>query len=240
MPDYPRIELKYFDCRGRAQFLRGYLLHRGIPFEDDRVSMAGGFDTWQAMRADRTATGPFQKLPVLRWGDRRIAETTVIAAFVHRASGDAGLLSQEENLRHEMLISSTYIDLMMSMGILLWSELMFAGADFGATSKRMLDRVHAHLATIDPALGEWRWLERAADRPVMVADCILWDQLDSARHVFGDALRLDSTPTVARFYRDFAGRTTFERLLTEKPCQVTGRPGEAAAVARVRELVAAA
>lgn len=238
VPSYPRITLKYFDCRGRAQFLRGYLLHRGIPFEDDRVSLAAGLEAWQAIRADRTVTGPFQKLPVLRWGERRIGETTVIAAFLHRETGDAGGLSAEENLRHEMLISSAYIDLMMLIGILLWSELAFPGADFGATAKRTLERIRMHLGALDEALAEWQWLERAAERPIMVADCLLWDQLNSAQHVFGRHLSLETTPTVERFYRDFPGRPTFERLLEQKPCQITARPGEAEAVARISELVA--
>jgi hypothetical protein len=240
MPSYPRVELKYFDCRGRAQFLRGYLRHRAIPFEDDRVSLANGLEAWQAIRADRMMTGPFQKLPVLRWGDRMIAETTVIAAFLHRESGDAGRLTAEENLRHEMLISSAYIDLMMLIGILLWSELAFPGADFAATAKRTLDRIRAHLGALDAALVEWQWLERAGERPIMVADCLLWDQLNSAQHVFGRHLGFETTPTVERFYRDYAGRATIERKLEEKPCHIKARPGEADAVARIAALVATA
>jgi glutathione S-transferase len=237
MPSYPSIALKYFDVRGRAQFLRGYLHHRGIPFEDDRVSLASGFEAWNAIRPDRTVTGPFQKLPVLRWGDRTVAETTVIGGFLHRASGDAGLLSEEENLRHEMLISSVYVDFMMSIGILLWSEMMFPGADLRAISTRILERIHAHLATVDQALAEWQWLERAAKRPVMVADCALWDQVNSAQLIFGSKLSLEGTPTVARFYRSCEGRETFERLLADRPSQITGRPGEAEVVARIRELL---
>jgi glutathione S-transferase len=53
------------------------------------VSLATGFEAWYAIRPDRTTTGPFQKLPVLRWGDRMIAETMVIATFLHGALGDA-------------------------------------------------------------------------------------------------------------------------------------------------------
>ncbi|MGH8259621.1 MAG: hypothetical protein ACREUG_08015 [Steroidobacteraceae bacterium] len=238
MPIYPRIELKYFDVRGRAQFLRYFLLCRDISFADDRLPLGAGFEAWQAIRPDRSITGPFQKLPVLRWGDHMIAETTVIASFLHRASGDAGLLSENENVRHEMLISSVYIDLMMSIGILLWSEVTFAGADVGTTSKRALERIQGHLAVLDRTLVEWQWLERAASRPVMVADCILWDQVNSAQYVFGGKISLDATPALARFYCDCPGREAFERLLHAKPCPVTARPGEAECVARIHELVA--
>lgn len=240
MPDYPRIELKYFDVRGRAQFLRYFLLCRQVPFEDDRVSPDAGSEAWQAIRPDRALTGPFQKLPVLRWGERMIAETTVIASFLHRALGDAGLLSDEENLRHEMLISSVYSDLMMSIGIPLYSDLMFPGADLGTTSKQVLARVHSHLLVLDRTLLKWQWLGRAAARPVMVADCILWDQINCAQHVFGGKFDLDATPTLARFYRDCPGRETFERLLHARPCPMTGRPGEANCIERIRGLVACA
>jgi glutathione S-transferase len=238
MSIFPRIELKYFDVRGRAQFLRDFLLCRDIPFADDRLPLGANFEAWDAIRPDRTLTGPFQKLPILRWGDRLVAEMTVIASFLHRSSGDAGLLTEEENLRHEMLISSAYIDLMMPIGILLWSEVTFAGTDFGTTAKRVLERMKGHLAVLDRTLLEWEWLERAASRPVTVADCILWDQINAAQHVFGRKLSLDATPTLARFYRDCPGRETFERLLHEKPCPHTARPGEEECVARIREFVA--
>ena len=237
MPNYPPIELKYFNVRGRAQFLRYYLLCRGIPFADERLPLGAGFEAWQAIRSDRSITGPFQKLPVLRWGDRVIAETTVIAFFLHRVCGDAGLLSEAESLQHEMLISSVHVDLMMSTGVLLWSEVAFAGADFGTSAKRVFERTQGHLGVLDRTLVEWQWLEHAAARPVMVADCILWDQIDCAQHVFGGKC-LDGTPTLARFYRDCPARETFERLLRAKPCPVTARLGEEECIARIRELVA--
>jgi len=236
MSNYPPTELKYFNVRGRAQFLRYFLLCRKIPFADERLPLGAGFEAWQAIRPDRSITGPFQKLPVLRWGDRVIAETTVIASFLHRASGDAGLLSEAESFQHEMLTSSVYVDLMMSTGILLWSEVAFAGADFGSSVKRVLERTLSHLAVLDRTLVEWQWLERAVARPVMVADCILWDQIDCTQHVFGGKC-LDETPTLARFYRECPSRETFERLLRTKPCTVTARPGEEECLARIRELV---
>jgi len=137
-----------------------------------------------------------------------------------------------------MLISSAYIDLMMSIGILLWSEVTFAGADFGTASRRVLQRIQGQLAVLDRTLVEWQWLERAASRHVTVADCLLWDQLNCAQYVFGGKFSLDATPTLARFYRDCPGREACERLLRAKPCPVTARPREAECVARIHELVA--
>jgi glutathione S-transferase len=237
MHDYPPVKLTYFDARGRAQFLRYYFRCRDIPFEDDRVPLTADFASWQAVRENRTITGPFQKLPVLHWGNRVVSETTVIAAFLHDVSGDAALLPADENLRHSMLISAAYVDLMLPIGILLWSELMFPGADFAATAQRTLERMQYNLAVIDRTLDEWQWLERAPERPVTVVDCLLWEEVDVALNLFGDALSLDATPTLARLYRGCAARGTFARLLETRPCQITGRPGEADAIARIQSAV---
>jgi glutathione S-transferase len=237
MHDLPSVKLTYFDARGRAQFLRYYLRCRNIAFADDRVPLTPDFASWQALREDRTITGPFQKLPVLHWGHRVISETTVIAAFLHEVSGDAALLSADENLQHSMLISAAYVDLMLPVGILLWSELMFPGADTAATARRTLERMQYNLAVIDRTLEEWQWLERASERAVAVVDCLLWEEVDVVRQLFGDALSLDATPTLARLYRGCAARETFERLLETQPCQITGRPGEAEAIARIQSAV---
>ena len=102
---------------------------------------AADFAPWRAMRDDRSRTGPFQKLPVLHWGDRLIAEMLMIAAFVHEASGDASSLSDEDNLRHGMLTSSLCHDMMNPIAILLWAEVMYPGADVAAIAKRTLDRL---------------------------------------------------------------------------------------------------
>jgi len=51
----PPVHLKYFDARGRAQFLRYFLLCREIPFEDDRVPLTADFASWLAIREDRYA-----------------------------------------------------------------------------------------------------------------------------------------------------------------------------------------
>jgi hypothetical protein len=105
---HPKVVVRYFDARGRAQVLRHYFAQRELPFEDERVPLDADFATWGAMRDDRRRTGPFQKLPVVCWGERLVPETLVIRAFVHEASGDAERLSREDNLRHALLASRSY------------------------------------------------------------------------------------------------------------------------------------
>ena len=234
----PRVTLRYFDARGRAQFVRYYLLARSIAFEDERVPLSADFSAWLAIRADRAKTGPFHKLPVLYWDDSELAETLVIADFLHRISGDHDRLSTSENLRHAMLLSSLYVDLMMPIGTLIWADLATPGADLAALVPRSLERLERHFKYLDEILAEWRWLESAKERPLVVGDCMLWEELDVLRVVFGERLALGRYPTLAQFYRDCESRPVFETLLKRHPCQITGRPAEAEALAAIRRVLA--
>ena len=235
---HPPITLRYFHARGRAQFIRYYFRARKMSFNDERVALAADFAPWHALRDDRSRTGPFHKLPTLSWGDRFVCETLMIAAFVHEASGDAGALSDDDNLRHGMLTSSLCLDVMIPVSMLLWSELQFPGADLGAVAKGTFERLERHSRSLDQSLGEWRWLDKARNRRVMLADCLLWEELNVAQHVFGPRWSLSQTPMLARFYAEFPARASCEALLTEQPCPITARPEEAATIAKIRELVA--
>ena len=234
---HPPITLRYFDARGRAQFLRYFFKARKVSFTDERVPVGDELAAWRALRDDRARTGPFQKLPILHWGDRLLAEMLMIGAFIHEASGDASSLSDEENLRHGMLTSSLCLDMMNPLAILLWAEALYPGADIGAIAKRTLDRLRSHCQAIEQSLVDWRWIDRARNRRIMVVDCLLWEELDVARLVFGPHWSLAATPTLARFYDEFPGRGTCEALLAERPCQVTARPNEAEAIAKIQQLL---
>lgn len=232
---HPPITLRYFDARGRAQFLRYYFRARKVSFTDERVPIGDEFAAWRAMRDDRARTGPFQKLPVLQWGDRLIGETLMIAAFVHEASGDAGSLSDDDNMRHGLLTSSLYTDVLTQLGILLWAEIIYPGVDLAAPAKRTLDRLKAHCQALEQTFADWRWLDKMRNRRIMLADCLLWEELDTTRTVFGPHWSLAATPTLARFYDDFPGRTIFEAVLAERPCPITARPNEAEGIAKIQQ-----
>jgi glutathione S-transferase len=233
----PRVKLRYFDARGRAQFVRYYLLARDIGFEDERVPLSADFGAWLAIREDRAKTGPFHKLPVLYWDDSELPETLVIADFLHRASGDHDRLSTSENLRHAILLSSLYVDLMMPIGTLIWADVATPGADLAAVVPRTLERLERHLRYLDETLTEWRWVEDARSRALMVGDCMLWEELDVLHVVFGKRLALDRYPMLAQFHRDCPARPLFETLLAKHPCQITGRPAEAQALAAIRQVL---
>jgi hypothetical protein len=238
MANHPPITLRYFDARGRAQFLRYYFKARKINFTDERVPSSDDFSAWKAMRDNRSLTGPFQKLPIMHWGGRLIAETLLIASLVHEALGDAGSLSDDDNLRHGMLTSSLYQDIAMPIGQLLWAEVAFVGADLGALAKRTLERLQQHCGALEQTLLDWRWIDRMRNRRVMLADCLLWEELAVVQQVFGAHFALAATPTLAKFYEEFAGRATCETLLKEQPCPITARPGEPAVIEKIQQSLA--
>src|SRR5262245_54449559 len=241
MPQTPAITLRYFEARGRAQPLRYYFAARGIAYTDDPLALtAGGSNAWPDMREDRTRVGPFHKLPVLHYGDRTIAETLVIDAFLHRALGDEALLSDVDNLRHAMLVSSLYGDIVFPIGMTLWAEAIYVGLDYPAFIRSLLGRLRGHLGRIEQTLGEWGWVAAARGRPVMIADCLLWEELDSLQHVFGEHVGLDQLPTLSRIYLEAPGRTAFQKVLASHPAPITGRgtPAETEIIGRIRTYLA--
>jgi glutathione S-transferase len=228
------ITLRYFAARGRAQFLRYYLLARGVPFTDERVPLSADFSAWGAMRDDRSRAGPFHKLPVLVFDGRLVSETLPIAAFLHTTLGDEAALSADDRVQHEMLLSSLYTDITTLIGTLLWADVLFPGSDLRAVAKRTLDRLRQHFAAVEKTLDEWEWLERARTRPVMLADCLLWEALDVAKHSFGERVGLPAQ--LARHHAEFSARAVCETLKHEQPSPITGRPGEADAIAKIQAL----
>lgn len=234
MTETAEIKLRYFDARGRAQFLRAYLRARGIAFDDERVPLDQGFASWAALREDRSVSGPLQRLPVLEHGGELIPETLVIADYLHREFGDAASLSEAGNRRHAVLLSTAYVDLMITMGMLLWADLLFRGVDMTTTVPAILDRYRRTLGVLEQTMTEWRWVESMGNRRVTVADCMLWEEIDKARAAFGPHLRLGEMPALERLHAEHPARASFEALLAERPAQITGRPGEAEAVARIQ------
>jgi glutathione S-transferase len=240
MAEHPPITLRYFDARGRAQAFRYLFAARGIAYTEDLVPLSiGAGAVWPAMKEDRSRVGPFHKLPVLHYGERTIAETLVIGAFLHRALGDQVLLSDDDNLRHAMLVSSLYGDVTTPIAMLLWAELMSPGLDYGAYVRQSLARIRGHLGRVETTLAEWGWGASARSRPVMLADCLLWEELDVAQHVFGEHLRLAELPTLARIYAECAGRSAFKKVLAAHTGPVTGRglAAEAEIIGRLPRLV---
>lgn len=238
MSAVPAITLRYFDCRGRVQYVRYYLRYRNVSFVDARISLKDGFGAWMQLKPDQKLTGPFQKLPVLHWGDTLIAECSVIHQWLHKHMGDEAKLSEQDNLQHAMLTSSCGSELMIPRGLLLWQEIMHPASDFAGNAKTVLKRLQDHLAIIDKTLQDWRWWDKLAARPLMLADCMLWEELSVFQKVFGTQAGLAAFPKLENFFQTCAGASLFQRTIDEHPCQLTGRPEEHATIERLLVAIA--
>lgn len=235
MNDQPT--LRYFDARGRAQFLRYYLRVRNIKFTDDRVPVDADFASWLQIRDDESLTGPFHKLPVLEIDGQLIAETLVISDYLHRKLGDADTLDVQAEVQHRQLVSSLYSEVTLSIGTLLWAERIFVGLDFEAYATRTFDRLQQHMQIIESALIQWRWHENMDRRPIMIADCLLWECIDWCPTVFGPNFSMESIPGLAAIHARYATGTAFSELLAERPCSITANDGEQEVIERIQTLL---
>lgn len=231
------ITLHYFNARGRAQFLRYYLACRDHAFEDHRIGLSADFHEWREIRDDRSVTGPFKRLPVLEIRTEQVSEALVIANTLHERLGDAASLSPPENLRHAMLLSSLYTDLLTPLASMIWADRMYPGVDLAAYLKISLHRLRSYLSVLDESLTAWEWLRKMGQRELMVADCLLWEELDRLRTVLEHGVALEDFETLARFYDGCPGRNVFSSYLEAHPCALTGHPDEPAALENIRKIV---
>ena len=238
MPEYPDITLHYFDLRGRGQFIRALLTHRELPFTDDRIVLTANNANWPGIRNDRSLSGNFQKFPALQWGDLILNEVLVILDFIHKKLGDDKLLDDQTRIRHSMLTSSAFLDLLTPCINLIWCDVFHPGTDVAAATAIMKRRLTMHLATVNQTLEEWQWLDSMKDRPTMAAEAVLWEALDMIRLTFDDHVSFEELDVLSTFYDTCAGAETFKKLLAEKPQHITGRPGEADALMTIHNSLA--
>jgi glutathione S-transferase len=235
MADYPDITLRYFPVRGRGQAIRGLLSAREVPFTDKHIILNEDFSSWRKRdRNDRSISGPFQKVPTLEWGGLMVSEVLVIMDFLHRKLGDAESLDEEQNLRHAMLTSSAFLDLLTPSINIVWCDFFNPGADVPKTAAMVKAKLGMHLATVDQTLTEWHWLNDLEQRPVMAADAMLWEALDYLLATFDGAVSLDEHETLKAFHEHCPGKAAFEAHLEKHPVTMTARPGEAEALAAIR------
>jgi glutathione S-transferase len=239
MPQREQIILRYFECRGRAQFLRYFLRVRDIDFVDERIPLSADSSAWPDMRDDQTRTGPFKRLPVLHHGELQLAEAPAIAAFLHRQFGGGGgaEADSEFNLRHSMLLSSLYGDLTFYLLSMIWADLAYPGIDLPQFVSRLQERIFSYLESLDAALLRWRWLDSMESRPVSLADCLLWESLDVAGRVLSPVWDLSRYGTLANFHQRCSGGAVFRTYLDQHSAQITGRPLEPAAITNIHSIL---
>lgn len=235
MPDYPAITLHYFDLRGRGQSIRALLTHHQVPFTDDRIVLAKDNSNWPAIREDRTISGDFQKLPCLQWGDLSLNEALVILEFLDRQLADADAMDSRSWIQHRQLTSSAFLDLLVGCINLIWCDIFHPETNVAAATGILKRRTQLHLATLEHTLKAWDWLGQMTTRPVMASDAVLWEALDVIRLTFDEHVSFDDMEVLSTFYDKCPCANTFKKLLSEKPRNITGRPGEPDALMLIHE-----
>ena len=121
---------------------------------------------------------------------------------------------------------------------MIWAERMYAGLDFPAYITRAFERLMQSLRSIEEALLEWRWLDQLPTRPIMLADCRLWECVDVCRTIFGEQLDFASLPTLETIHQRYSSRTAFSELLAESPCPITAHTNEPEVIALIQSTLA--
>ena len=238
MAEHPPVTLHYFDLRGRGQFIRALLTHRGVAFTDDRIVLNRDNSNWPDVRKDRNVTGDFQKVPFLQWGDARLNEVLVILEFLDRKLNDMSLISETDWLRHRQLASSAFLDLLVSCINLIWCDIFHPETSVPAATAILKRRMEMHLSTVNRTLEEWEWTANMVNRPVMASDAVLWEALDVIRLTFDEHVSFDDLDALSVFYDDCPGAATFRKLLSRQSMAITGRPGEPDALAIIHDSLA--
>jgi len=233
--------LRYFDCRSRGQGLRFALRLAGQAFDDDRIPLDALGDFRKADRGPERS-GPFRALPLLIWGDLLLAETLPIAGYLEERLGlRPGPCTLEDRARLAMVTSVAHLDLQVPYRELLWLPADVPGERLRSTARGLLTQFARKLAGLEAEL------ERSgpffAGAAPSVADAFVYESLDRALSVFGEAFRsrLEARAGLSGFERAMAGLPAIAgaREAGAVPFQVTASPTEPVLRERVRAEVAA-
>lgn len=83
-----KIKLTYFNARGRGEVPRLMLAHKGVEYEDCRITG----EQWFKLKPKT----PFGGLPLLEYNGMELAQSMTIARFLAREMGLAGKTRWEE------------------------------------------------------------------------------------------------------------------------------------------------
>lgn len=225
-----KITLRYFEAVGRAQPIRHALLDAGVVFEDVRATL----EDWPSLREDPLFGGPFHALPTLTWDEATIGETLPIASFIAKKLSHYEGLSDAEIAAHEGVVSHCYLEVLVRIGELIWSDLMYAGADFAKSVQMLMPRMLDKLACVE---NQYRGAFFGGKRPIMT-DFFAAEAIEVATYAFGNrreaALRR-RLPRLFDLAEAVAERPAVAGARKRRPPSFTMRPDEAAVVARLSD-----
>lgn len=219
----PIVILRYFDCRGRAQVFRYLLSERNIEFTDERVPFDDNWHAWSNLKPDSDKSGIFNRLPILHWNGDTIAETWVIAQFLHQTL-DGHKYTDQQNMLIQMLQSSILEDV-GSIYTVLNLDLLYQGIDEKKAAEDTMTRLSGNFKKYQDILANGRFSYLAAETPSL-ADYWLYEALTASKIVF-DPIKeslFNELPDLANFIETMEKRPGMKTAIQLIPDCLTARP----------------
>jgi glutathione S-transferase len=147
--------LHYFDCRSRGQALRFAFEDSEVEFEDRRVPVED-LGAFRARACEADLGGPFGALPILEWGEARIAQTLAIATYLSdRLHGPASVTATaERRALLAMVTSAALLDMQVPYRRLLWTPADRTDGALAGVARGLLDYLGTKLLQLDRVLEE--------------------------------------------------------------------------------------
>ncbi len=228
--------LRYFDCRSRGQAIRFVFAWHDIAFEDLRVPVESLGELRDRVRDGREPELPFGTLPWLRWDDVALGETLAIAGYLEARLGPTR--TPAERARLDMVCSATHLDMQAPYRELFWKPDTHPEPALRAVARGLLDHLLRRLQQLESLAGDTPFFGGASPA---VADLFVYESIDRARTVFGDAFEqtLRRTPQMLALADAIDAHAHIAACHREArvPYPVTASPSERALRERLPELL---
>ena len=220
----PSVELRYFPVLGRAQPLRDALYDAGIEFHDVFVSL----DQWPGERRNTLLAG----LPILRWGQDTVAETLAIANYLSRQLGHYVDRTPASIARLEAICSFVYLEVILRLGDILWSDVVFEGTTPETMAARLMPRMLSKLTFLESLVETKPFF---GDKKPVLADFFVCEGIEALHFAFGARAAFEEQlPNLHALRACIVNRPRLDA--SKRPIALTARPDEDAIVQRLRGL----
>lgn len=228
------VTLRYFNCRGRAQALRDVLMDAGVAFDDVLVEVG---PEWPVLKEDRDFSGPFGSLPLLIWGNERVAQTLAIANYLSLRLGHYDDKDAQAIGRLEMIASAAYLDLITSIGEMRW-QLGAAKDETGWNNwfDNYVQRIRQRLPRFEQLLSASE-TEFIGGKSPVAADFFVYEAISEWQEILGATLLNKlSCPNLARFAETIGARPALAgyRDAGRRPTAFSGNPADGEALKRLQ------
>jgi hypothetical protein len=231
------VELRYFDCRGRGQALRYALIDAGVAFQD---VIFQADQSWPEHKAAPGTSGPFSSLPLLIWGEQRVAQTLAIAGYISRQLGHYDGRGDEGVAKLESVTSAAYLDFTSLVSELFRPRVVPVDEQWSLYFSWFVPRIVARPAGLERLLAARTALFFGGTEPV-VADYFVFEALDAWLELLGAPFdqALHACPRLRQHRAALSARPALAAYLASgrRPSSLTASPLEPEIRERLRDYV---